>query len=344
MIRYIVGIIFIGLSMQGIEGAEKPVREAIVLTLPQLSWSLEIADPNLVLSRKETTENGKQCSFYATDTASGIIISGYLEERAQSGTPQECMMFYRTNMSRSPLKQENVSEYDLGESAILEYMVNEFRGRTVRQKNMHAYLTKDHYWMDIHLSKESYQDQEKSRFMFLVRKLRIVPKKSDQFVRVSYGISKEGLFRLTMPNSWYDEIKPGSANRPLIDIILTPGAEGSGQILVSVVWSRRNEVQFKHPRDVRRYVEAMGRKVLSQAVEKALTVRVLQRGSSRGYYFNLTDRAPKPGEYKYLTQGCYHEGKYLVLFTMLSNTHNDPKVRAALDMLSGSELVINRMK
>jgi len=41
--------------------------------------------------------------------------------------------------------------------------------------------------------------------------------------------------------------------------------------------------------------------------------------SGFGYYFSITDKEPKPDEYKYMTQGVYQLGELLVTFSAFWN-------------------------
>jgi hypothetical protein len=55
-----------------------------------------------------------------------------------------------------------------------------------------------------------------------------------------------------------------------------------------------------------------------------------------GFYFAATDRAPKPDEYKFLTQGVVRVGELSVTFTILTNDGQDAVVKQALDALKGA--------
>ena len=59
----------------------------------------------------------------------------------------------------------------------------------------------------------------------------------------------------------------------------------------------------------------------------------LQGTAGKGFYFCATDRAPKPGEYKYLTQGTIRVGELLVTFTILTNDGQAGVVSGAMMML-----------
>ena len=74
----------------------------------------------------------------------------------------------------------------------------------------------------------------------------------------------------------------------------------------------------------------------TQAVEKELRVVEFQGRSGPGFYFAATDRAPKPDEYKLLTQDVVRVGELSVTFTILTNDGQDAVVKQALDALKGA--------
>jgi hypothetical protein len=77
----------------------------------------------------------------------------------------------------------------------------------------------------------------------------------------------------------------------------------------------------------------------AQAVETTIEVRELQGAAARGYYFSATDRAPQPGEYKFLTQGMLRVGSLLVTFTILTNDGQAGIVADALAMMRSARHV-----
>lgn len=79
-------------------------------------------------------------------------------------------------------------------------------------------------------------------------------------------------------------------------------------------------------------VEDSAKKVLPQAQEKSLPLQMLFGPNGRGFYFSATDRAPKPGEFKHLTQGVMSVQGLPVAFSIGSNDDR-ARVEAALEML-----------
>ena len=71
----------------------------------------------------------------------------------------------------------------------------------------------------------------------------------------------------------------------------------------------------------------------AQSVEGSLAIQNLVGSGGRGYYFRATDRAPKPGEWKYLTQGMIRAGTIALAFTILTNDGQASIEKAALEVI-----------
>jgi hypothetical protein len=73
-----------------------------------------------------------------------------------------------------------------------------------------------------------------------------------------------------------------------------------------------------------------------QSVEKKIEVQRVASQHAHGYYVCATDRAPKPGEYKYLCQGLLNVDGTPIVFTVLYNDSGKSeadKVMAAMKTL-----------
>jgi len=79
---------------------------------------------------------------------------------------------------------------------------------------------------------------------------------------------------------------------------------------------------------VRGIVEEAGKHMLKDSVEKKLILKEFSQGILKGYYFSLTDKAPKPGEYKYVKQGAVMSSQFYLSFTILYKNSNDPSKEA----------------
>jgi hypothetical protein len=104
----------------------------------------------------------------------------------------------------------------------------------------------------------------------------------------------------------------------------------------SAIWSATQDRPPPSREQIRDVVERGAQDASAQAVEKELPVVEFQGRSGPSFHFSATDRTPKPGEYKRLTQGVLRVGELSVTFTILTNDGREPVVKQALDALKGA--------
>src|SRR5688572_29517006 len=107
---------------------------------------------------------------------------------------------------------------------------------------------------------------------------------------------------LTIPVGWKDELKENPGSAPA-SIVLSPPNGTPLQVVVTSVARQRPGASVETAIKMRLSVQQAADKVKPSAVEPYLPVEELPGAPAPGYYFSATDREPKTGEYKYLTQG-----------------------------------------
>jgi len=116
---------------------------------------------------------------------------------------------------------------------------------------------------------------------------------------------------------------------------LTGVDEQAFQMLVTPVW-RTWPAAPADSADIKGRVEMRADQVKPKAVEKELVIQEIRGASGVGYYFSATDRAPKPGEFKYMLQGMIRVGELLVMFTVLTQDGGDPIRRQSIAALQSA--------
>lgn len=152
----------------------------------------------------------------------------------------------------------------------------------------------------------------------------------------SFTLQKHGSFMLKVPASWKDSVaQPPDGLPPTI--MLSPKTGAQFQIAVTPIWPARPDVKSPTPDEMRSSVRQAADSVAQQAVEKSIEIKELKGPANTGYYFAATDRAPKPGEFKYLNQGMIAVRDLRVAFTILTNDGQDAIIKEALSSLSSAE-------
>lgn len=152
----------------------------------------------------------------------------------------------------------------------------------------------------------------------------------------SYPLSEHGTFQVKVPESWKDSVAQPDGGLPPT-ITFTPKAGAPFKILVTPLWSAQPDAKRPTADEIRVKIQRAADEMAEQAVEKTIEVKPLKGPTNIGYYFAATDRAPKPGEFKFLNQGVVLVENLLITFTILTNDGQDAVVTAALSMLSDAE-------
>ena len=148
----------------------------------------------------------------------------------------------------------------------------------------------------------------------------------------TYALPGHGALQLQVPQSWREVLHQTSNELPPI-ILFTPTDGKAFKIAVTPLYPHGIGMAQPTLADMRKSVEMAVEEARKQAVEKELPIHELKGPSVNGYYFSATDKAPKPGEYKYMTQGFFLAGGLAPTFTILTNDGSENVAAEALAML-----------
>jgi hypothetical protein len=151
-----------------------------------------------------------------------------------------------------------------------------------------------------------------------------------------YRNPEYGKLTFRVPAEWKSMFER-DAEKNTETIIFTPLSRNSFKLMVSPLVSKGERIDFQNQDVAKKQVEQLGSRLLSGATESELRIAEVKGKYSTGYYFLLTDKAPKPGEWKYLVQGRIGVGMYLLHFTILTHTSNATEILQSIKMLSTAE-------
>lgn len=154
-----------------------------------------------------------------------------------------------------------------------------------------------------------------------------------------YPIPDHGVLELSVPTSWKVEIHKSQENMPPT-IIIKPALGNDFEVLITVLWSTTGDQDFNSPAKVRTLVENDGQKILPKSTENRLVVQQIRGINNIGYFFFLTDKAPDPGEFRYLTRGGMAVGNLLLNVTILYHVKDSPSLKEALSMLREARQIV----
>jgi hypothetical protein len=147
-----------------------------------------------------------------------------------------------------------------------------------------------------------------------------------------FELPDHGALALLVPAGWAAKVRQ-PPNRLPPTIMMRPLADAAGELIVTAVWPVGSAVKIPDEATLRSQVEEAAKNAALQSVQRRLPIREIKGVDGRGFYFTATDRAPKPGEYKYLAQGIIRVGGIALAFTVLTNDGQEGVVRSAIEVL-----------
>jgi hypothetical protein len=147
-----------------------------------------------------------------------------------------------------------------------------------------------------------------------------------------YPIPEHGTLELNVPASWKGNVHKPQENMPPT-IIFDPAKGNDFQVMITVMWGKTRDQDFNSQQNVRTFVEKQGQQFLPNITEAKIALMEIKGMSHSGYYFSVTDKAPNPGEYRYMTRGAIGVGNLLLNFTILHRVRDAQSVRDGLSVL-----------
>lgn len=143
------------------------------LSLEGAGWSLLIDLPRFRVDAKETRPDGSGTMIRGSSRKTGLVVSAFLERvPASFGSASDCKEHYWSRTSQSPLPKSDVEHSSNAAMEVVEYMVEEFQGLSVMQKNVNAYSYRDGVCIDLHVSKIGFEATDDSLFTGVLESVR----------------------------------------------------------------------------------------------------------------------------------------------------------------------------
>jgi hypothetical protein len=137
---------------------------------------------------------------------------------------------------------------------------------------------------------------------------------------------------LAIPVTWNQRFESPDKNTPP-SVWLTARQGPTFNVLMTPLTGTPMAAAMLDDNKLRAIVTSAARSALSQSVEMTIPVRDLTGPEAHGFYYSATDRAPKPDEWKYLTQGMVNIDGAPFAFTILTNDGQEGIAKAALDLI-----------
>ena len=148
----------------------------------------------------------------------------------------------------------------------------------------------------------------------------------------SYALPDHGALKLKAPREWKDELHPAQGSTPLT-ITFQPAKGAPFEVLVTPIWRAAADVPVATRQTIAQRVRRAADEVKDQSIEQDIPLVEFAGASGPGFYFSVTDKAPKPDEFKYLTQGMVRVSELVLTFSVLTNDGQADVVPVVLEMM-----------
>jgi hypothetical protein len=137
---------------------------------------------------------------------------------------------------------------------------------------------------------------------------------------------------LKIPAAWNQKFDSPRKNLPP-SVWLTPRQGASFNVLITPLAGTEVGAAMSDDLKLHAIVASIAKTTLSQSVEMTIPVHDLTGPDVHGYYMFATDRAPAPGEWKYLWQGMITIDDVPFAFSILTNDGQEAIAKAALELI-----------
>lgn len=151
-----------------------------------------------------------------------------------------------------------------------------------------------------------------------------------------YELPNLDTLELTLPPAWVDNVDVPPGGAPLT-VQLTPADGAPFAVHLTPQAPDPTSDQVMDPVALYAAVRELAERIRPQATEENIEIERLRGTRGTGYFFSVTDRAPLPEKFRYMTQGALQAGEIIVWFTILTNDGQETEVARALSMLQSLE-------
>jgi tetratricopeptide (TPR) repeat protein len=172
-------------------GAIPAAAHVAKIAIPGVKGALEL-DVGPGDFQTQVRSDGKEVQLRALQRQDGVEITAFLQRVDFPASPEQCKAEWWPGTKNSvPVQREGLRESGKDGVATVEYLIPEFRGVKVRQKNVHAYLGANDLCAEVHVSKAAFQSEDAALFDQVLKTVRLIPDETPANVAAEPDTSQE---------------------------------------------------------------------------------------------------------------------------------------------------------
>jgi len=163
----------IGLAQDATGNSASDPKEVYEIGLPEAGWTVALALPGYRIMAEQERPDGQGKMMQASNDRTQMIISVFVEREPGLGSSKKCRDFYWAKDRRSPIPKSEIVLSERDSMALVTWMVKEFQGSRVMQRNVKAFLGHEDACVDIHLSKVNFRTSDEQLFDAVLQSIQI---------------------------------------------------------------------------------------------------------------------------------------------------------------------------
>ena len=171
-------------------GFDEP-HNSLTISVPDKAAALQIDLLHLKLEQNQLDESATRRRVQASD-AHGWVFSAFLypldKKQTAAELSEQALLGLRKAAAEKGFKIEAMRTFERGDFSVREYVIPDFHGQPVRQKNVFGYAASGDMGFDFHISKISYSAADDNFFDSLINGLHLMQDyKPDSSTEFGYG-------------------------------------------------------------------------------------------------------------------------------------------------------------
>ncbi|MEZ5357514.1 MAG: hypothetical protein R3F48_01705 [Candidatus Zixiibacteriota bacterium] len=167
-------------------------RTGVHLTLPGAGWGLDFDAKDFLV--EDTKAAPDRTSVSCRAGGNDIIMLCYFEYAPVEGNAVACRDYYMEKSKEAPMTVSGLRSYEMGKVAVFEYLVTAYQGNPANQMNIHAYLARNGYCAEVHLSRSNYTTESYEDLVEILNE-----------VRASNEVEPDLLLQLDFATTYYKD-------------------------------------------------------------------------------------------------------------------------------------------
>ncbi|HEV8532163.1 MAG TPA: hypothetical protein VGT00_12150 [Methylomirabilota bacterium] len=144
------------------------------LSLPGYRWGVRLDLAGFAITGDEMNSARTARRIAAEKREGSITLTAFLERVPEPMDAKACRTYYAARLQRSPImKGITVRMSELGELAVLDYLIKDFQGVPINQKHVNAYLGQEGACLDVHLSKIQFVSGDEASWQNVLTSIRV---------------------------------------------------------------------------------------------------------------------------------------------------------------------------